>query len=131
MQQKYEKTNNKYVKETPSLMHRQTFKTIRAHRTKNKNKGYNRRKKTRLAKAMLRANQLHKHNHCPSNAPEPEASLQRQQSFINRQLDLSPEVASVRTQIPEEVAEHTAGLIDEFQLFFEDGAGGVSCEDQE
>ena len=65
------------------------------------------------------------------NTPEPEASLQGQQSFIDRQLDLHAKEAPIRTQEAEKFAEDTTRLLDEFQLFFVDSARGVPREDQE
>lgn len=65
------------------------------------------------------------------NTSEPEASLQGQQSFIDRQFDLHAEEAPVCTQEAEKVAEDTARFLDEFQLLFVDSARGVPCENQE
>lgn len=77
----------------------------------NKTKGYN--GKTEQTKERYEAQAIRKKRN-RLNTPEAEASLQWQHSLINRQLDLDAKVARVGTNEAEEVAEHTARLLNNF-----------------
>jgi hypothetical protein len=91
---------------------------------------------------IMRTTEAHKqpasgHTMCSNNihtaliAADAGTTLQGQQSLIHRQFELDTEVAPVRTQVTEEVMENTARLLNKLELFFEDSARRVPCEDKE
>lgn len=67
----------------------------------------------------------------PLNTPDAEASLKRQESLIDRKLNLNAKEARICTQKAEEIDKHPTRLLDRFHLLLENSASGIPCQNKE